>query len=497
MAFSPAAYALFGLLLYASIALARTILNGVRNPLNKVPGPLYALFTNLPLKLSVITGRRVHFVHTLHLKYGPYVRIAPDEVAVNSIQGFRQIHGIGNGFTKSPWYQDMVLTDRPGVFSMTDPKRHAARRKLFARPFSKTHIREHWEPAVRERIELAVSSMRKEAASTMGGCIVDVMKWWTFMASDVSSKLMFGECFHTLERGEVSDYMRVLANVLKGAGIGAELPVVRQVGKMLPFQAAQEFFGGNEFLDAYGKTAVKNMKASGSSSRNIFANIMAEAEKGERLDDRDVELEAMGLIVAGTDTTAFSLTYLIYAVLSRPRLQQQLEDEVAALPEGYRDADLEALPLLSAVIEETLRLYGAAPGMLPRMVPSGGIDLDGHFLPDGTTATTHSYCLHRDPNLYPEPEEFNVSRWLASTSADDKYRLSEAGKHAFSPFGGGSRSCLGVHLAYMELRLSAAEFFRVCRGARLAPSATAACMEMENYFIISPAGHKCEVILKQ
>jgi cytochrome P450 len=66
----------------------------------------------------------------------------------------------------------------------------------------------------------------------------------------------------------------------------------------------------------------------------------------------------------------------------------------------------------------------------------------------------------------------------------------------YSPFGFGSRTCLGVHLAKVEMRLAAAEFFRTFRGARLAPSVTAKSMEMENFFLIAPKGHKCEVTLR-
>jgi cytochrome P450 len=65
--------------------------------------------------------------------------------------------------------------------------------------------------------------------------------------------------------------------------------------------------------------------------------------------------------------------------------------------------ELENAPLLNSVIEETLRLYGAAPGALPRVVPSQGIIISGHQLPGGTEVSTQAYTLHRDPRIFQEP----------------------------------------------------------------------------------------------
>lgn len=68
-------------------------------------------------------------------------------------------------------------------------------------------------------------------------------------------------------------------------------------------------------------------------------------------------------------------------------------------------------------------------------------------------------------------------------------------KKIFHPFGAGSRVCLGMHLAYMELRLATAEFFRECKNIRLAESVTTDSMEMENYFLIAPKGHELKIRL--
>ena len=81
-----------------------------------------------------------------------------------------------------------------------------------------------------------------------------------------------------------------------------------------------------------------------------------------------------------------------------------MENEVLGLSDNFTDAELERLPVLHAVIEETLRLYGAAPTPLPRVVPTGGIQLGGYHLPAGTDVATQSWTLHRDPENFSNPE---------------------------------------------------------------------------------------------
>jgi cytochrome P450 len=90
---------------------------------------------------------------------------------------------------------------------------------------------------------------------------------------------------------------------------------------------------------------------------------------------------------------------------------------------------------------------------------------------------------------------FDHTRWLKGSQSQNVSPDPETMKSIYTPFGAGSRFCMGVHLARMELRLAAAEFFTRCQGARLAPSTTPESMEMENFFLIAPKSHECEVII--
>ncbi|KAK2060087.1 cytochrome P450 [Colletotrichum caudatum] len=130
---------------------------------------------------------------------------------------------------------------------------------------------------------------------------------------------------------------------------------------------------------------------------------LGEVDETSDLTEDHIKAEAGALIVAGPDTTSVTLTHLVWAALKKPDLQARLEEELAGVDDESNDATLERLPLLNAVIDETLRLYGAAPGSLPRSVPPGGATLGGHSIPEGTVVETQAYTLHRNPNVFPNP----------------------------------------------------------------------------------------------
>jgi cytochrome P450 len=143
----------------------------------------------------------------LHARYGSVVRISPDEVAISDPEGLATIHRIGSGFRKTDWYTKFTAQPEKGadfkgtIFTMTEPKVHAARRRLFARPFSRTFLMQHWHDTVTEMTRFAVRRMKETAAGNDGK--LDVLQWWTFMTMDVSGRLMFGHDFDNLSRGTV------------------------------------------------------------------------------------------------------------------------------------------------------------------------------------------------------------------------------------------------------------------------------------------------------
>lgn len=163
--------------------------------------------------------------------------------------------------------------------------------------------------------------------------------------------------------------------------------------------------------------------------QTLFTKVFASKEN-DILTFDEVRSDAQAYIVAGSDTVGNTMTYLVYCVCRHPQVKARLVKELESLPQGFIESDLRNLPYMNNVIDETLRLYSAAPSGLPRAVPAGGAELCGYRLDADTTVCVQAYSMHRDPLIYINPETFDPSRWETPTKAM---------KDSFMPFGAGSR----------------------------------------------------------
>lgn len=135
----------------------------------------------------------------------------------------------------------------------------------------------------------------------------------------------------------------------------------------------------------------------------LLYKALAQNEEGVGLSDDTIVKEAKAFIIAGTDTTAITSSYLVWAVLNHPEVKARLLKELSRLPTNFTISDVQKLPYVQMIVNESLRLYGAVSSSLPRVVPAGGRKIGGHFIPEGTVVTTQSFTLHRNPDVFHDP----------------------------------------------------------------------------------------------
>jgi cytochrome P450 len=134
--------------------------------------------------------------------------------------------------------------------------------------------------------------------------------------------------------------------------------------------------------------------------------------------------EMLDHILAGHETTAITLTYMMYELSRQPSLQSKLRAEVRTLsprlnyPTNIPDdlpssRSIDALPPLDAIIQETLRRYPAAAGSEPRVTPPGSTTIgDYSGIPGGVRISANQYTLHRNAKAFPDFETWKPERWL-------------------------------------------------------------------------------------
>jgi cytochrome P450 len=163
--------------------------------------------------------------------------------------------------------------------------------------------------------------------------------------------------------------------------------------------------------------------------------------------------ECMTTFLAGHETAAATLTWWSWCMASHPEAQSAARQEVSALLQGCTPAaeDLASLPCLTRTLQETLRLYPAAPVLLSRRSVRP-LTLGGWQLPAGTMFSVPVHLMHHDARWFPDPHAFRPERFAAGAPAIPR--------GAFMPFGTGPRVCLGQHLAMTEMTVIAAMFLQ-------------------------------------
>uniref|UniRef100_UPI002869B303 cytochrome P450 n=1 Tax=Deinococcus sp. TaxID=47478 RepID=UPI002869B303 len=204
-------------------------------------------------------------------------------------------------------------------------------------------------------------------------------------------------------------------------------------------------------LDAVVERIIAQRRAAPEPGHDLLGLLLAARdEDGGGLSDTEIRNEVMTLFLAGHETTANLLTFLLLEFARHPDMQARARAEVRAVL-GTRDpdaADARNLPYVNACIQEALRLYPPA-WIVPRQ-STEPVTVAGYELPAGTNVSVNIFLLQRNPLDWPHPDVFDPQRWLPGTRTPD----------AFMPFGAGARMCIGNHLALLEATLITALLLR-------------------------------------
>ncbi|KAI7773787.1 hypothetical protein LA080_009883 [Diaporthe eres] len=424
--------ATLAILLFARLVF-QTLQRCLWHPLRAVPGPWANSVSELPAALALITGNQHLYYRSLHDKYGPVVRVSPNELSFVRPEAREEIYGLRKGglnMEKSPIFLGAV----GGVDGQTG-----------------------FENLMRIQVEKFIAVLGQMADEKRPA---DLSSWYTYLAFDVMGDLCFAEPFGCLEQASATEWSTSVINVFVAAtwtqgirrlsGVGTWLESI-MLKLFVPPKAAE--WAKTHLRNSREKT-LRRLADPDRDHTDFMYHILINNESKKSLSQTEIILNMALFISAGTDTTATALTGWTYFVCTHPEVYSRLMNEIRgalATEEDVKWEKVKDLRYLETTIHEALRLFPPSPASQQRIVPRGGATIDGYYVPAGMTVAVPPWVSTHSPLNFHNPYEFRPERWLGEENEFEHDRL-----NASLPFGTGPRVCIGRNLAYMEMRLISA-----------------------------------------
>lgn len=432
------------------------------HPLSKYPGPPLAAVSELWYASSWTSGFWNRKISEVHQRYGDIVRIAPNELSFATAQAFRDIYGAPSKtrklFPKSDRFYD---NGHPNIAFVLDPEEHARQHKVFMPQFRPSAVRTQ-EPVVHSHVDLWVNQVT--ARGQNGAVPVDVSKWFEWLTFDIIGELTFGESFNATRDNKSHPWVSILLDATYSGSIfnlRKRLAFVGPLLRWMPYISPTARAAVDSIAQHGSMTLAKTRKRieagparSSDNSRARVDDFLEHAIRAGWMADTELANQAMVMLTAGAETSATALTAALW-YLSQPehahcldRLRAEVRTAFISPAEATGDATAR-LPYLNAVLEETMRLFPPSPVGPPRVSPRGGEFVDGTFVPEGVYVSADVWAIHHDArSVGADPEQFKPERWSDVPAAEKPYTV---------PFSIGPRMCIGVTLAWVEMRIALAK----------------------------------------
>lgn len=408
---------------------------------------------------------------------GDVVRYAPNELSFGTAQSAKDIYGHAfkghQPFVKGLWYTSFTgKGETPGLATETVPEAHRITRKNLSHAFSAQALSEQ-TPLIMKYIDMFIAQVTTHGQTEQG---IPVDNWFMWLTFDVVGDLAFGESFDAVAKAQSHFWIDMVLDSAFAASmvqVLARMPIAYLAAPfVLPGDLQTKFKKHNEMTREKIMRRLNNDRAN--ERMDLFAHIL----KDKSLDFKPEFFisNASTIITAGSETTATSLAATTFFLLSKPKTLQRLQDEVRSAFTASADINqLTTGPLsyMLAVIEESLRLFPPIGFGLQRNSP--GALVDGTYVPKGVCQASHSiavdrlltirqtvvstagYSVAHDKRYFLEPYEFHPERWLPTDHSLYESRFDNDVKEASRPFSQGPRGCIGINLAYLEMRITLAK----------------------------------------
>jgi cytochrome P450 len=478
---------IFAMVVVAQLTWTTFIYPIIFSPLSRIPAA-HPLARISSWWITSVRYKKVELrtIHAAHERLGPIILLGPEEISVNCVKGGIQTVYSG-GFEKGDWYD--IFANYPDVrnmFSMPCSRSHASRKRMLSNIYSKSFLQASPTLAAITKQILFGRFLPRLDGFAANGESFDIYSEISGITMDFVTGYQFG-------LGQSSNFIQDVELRTKWldwytSRIGfnfwpQECPRLTAFFERLGFEMVPDHVPkANREIEKWSLAmcdeATTYLRKSDASKVEdvpedqvenfpmVFSQMMAAMSRSRDYEDIEAEQrrleiasEMLDHLAAGFDTSGITLCYVVHELSQHPDLQAKLREELLSLdppislqqlksgtPDLPTAKVLDALLLLDAVLQETLRLHSAIPGPEPRITPPGGCSLgpEGEYgrIPGGIRISAQAHSLHRNGDVFPKPGEWLPNRWLDASEE----KLKEMRKW-FWAFGSGGRMCVGSNLA--------------------------------------------------
>ncbi|KAI0021237.1 cytochrome P450 [Xylariomycetidae sp. FL0641] len=299
------------------------------------------------------------------------------------------------------------------------------------------------ESTVHRYIDLFVQKMRELGCRGDG---VEIGKWTTWFATDLSADLAYNRELKHMENGIFLGTLSQIGKKIPAMKIASLFFVSPSVLRLLP-----------KFFQMNSEEVQRRIDSRGSTRHPDFVDYMLPpdapppATKKEKV---HLEQVALQLFIAGFDPIQITLNAAFFFLLKEPEAYNLLVSEIRDAFQAYDDINADALAglkYLHAVIQETLRSHVTTGAGMPRVSP--GAMVAGVYVPKGVVCQISNFAIARDPANFRDPLAFRPARWLPAADPRHDPRHARDRLKAFAPFGVGPRMCTGREIAWQQTKL--------------------------------------------
>lgn len=305
---------------------------------------------------------------------------------------------------------------------------------------------------------------------------------------EISLRIILGVVFGINSGTRFQELRELLTSLLDSIGS----PIA---STLLYFPALQNDWGAwspwgrycrlKQKIDSLLFAEMEQRRAEADQERDDILSLLLSArdQAGQPMTNQELRDELLTLLFAGHETTASAITWALYWLERSPEVRGKLKQELNSVNVVDNPMAVTKLNYLTAITQETLRIYPIAINAFPR-IAEHSVDIFGYQFEPGTVLFPSIYLTHHREDLYPEPKRFLPERFLERQFSPYEYL----------PFGGGNRLCIGYALALFEIKLVLAN---ICSQFELKLVSNKSIKPTRRGITLAPSGNMTMVVTQK